>query len=262
MELPTLDDIDKELAQRSLSEYIRQAWHIVEPGNRYVPGWHIDAICEHLEAATRGEIRNLIINIPPRHMKSLITCVFWPTWLWTSRPETRWLFSSYGENLSIRDSIKCRRIIQSNWYQKNWGDTFQLTGDQNSKTRFENDKTGYRLATGVGGLGTGDGGDFLVCLPAEQVITTRQGDLPIGEIVEQKISVEVLTYNHEKGCTEWQPIERYERNEGRALVEIDVGDQVIRCTEDHPVYVEGKGYVKAIDLVEGDVVLYCPNPMV
>ncbi len=162
MELPTLDDIDKELAQRSLSEYIRQAWHIVEPGNRYIHGWHIDAICEHLEAATRGEIRNLIINIPPRHMKSLITCVFWPTWLWTSKPETRWLFSSYGESLSIRDSLKCRRVIQSNWYQQRWGDVFKLTGDQNSKIRFENDKTGYRLATGVGGLGTGDGGDFII----------------------------------------------------------------------------------------------------
>lgn len=161
MELPTLDDIDKELAKRSLVEYIRQAWHIVEPGTPYVHGWHIDAICEHLEAVTRGEIRNLIINIPPRHMKSLITCVFWPTWVWTFRPETRWLFSSYGENLAIRDSLKCRRIILHPWYQKNFGDVFKLTGDQNQKTRFENDKTGHRLATGVGGLGTGEGGDFI-----------------------------------------------------------------------------------------------------
>lgn len=162
MELPNLHDVDKAIAECSLSEYIKQAWHIVEPGNKFIDGWHLRAISEHLEAATRGEIRNLIINIPPRHMKSLICCVFWPTWVWTTKPETRWLFSSYGESLSIRDSLKCRRVIQSNWYQRNWGDVFKLTGDQNSKIRFENDKTGYRMATGVGGLGTGDGGDFVI----------------------------------------------------------------------------------------------------
>ncbi|MEO8683011.1 MAG: hypothetical protein ABI665_28455, partial [Vicinamibacterales bacterium] len=61
----------------TLSEYVRQAWHVVEPATPFVPGWHLDAICEHLEAVSRGEIRNLLINIPPRHAKSLIVSVFW-----------------------------------------------------------------------------------------------------------------------------------------------------------------------------------------
>jgi hypothetical protein len=168
MELPTLNEINAELARKSLAEYIRQAWHVVEPSNVYIHGWHIDAIADHLEAATRGEIRNLIINIPPRHAKSLLCCVFWPTWVWATRPETRWLFSSYGENLAIRDSLKCRRIVQSAWYQRNFGDMFTLTGDQNQKTRFDNDKTGYRIATSVGGLGTGEGGDFIVVDDAQK----------------------------------------------------------------------------------------------
>lgn len=162
MVLPTIDEIDRELAKKSLVEYIKQAWHIVEPANKYIHGWHIDAIADHLEAATRGEIRNLIINIPPRHAKSLLCCVFWQTWVWTTKPVTRWLYSSYGENLAIRDSLKCRRIIQSPWYQTNFGEVFALTGDQNQKTRFDNDKTGYRIATSVGGMGTGEGGDFIV----------------------------------------------------------------------------------------------------
>jgi predicted phage terminase large subunit-like protein len=168
MNLPTLDEIDRELARKSLAEYIRQAWHVVEPSNKYIHGWHIDAISEHLEAATRGEIRNLIINIPPRHAKSLLCCVFWPTWVWATQPATRWLFSSYGENLAIRDSLKCRRVIQSPWYQRNFGDAFRLTGDQNQKTRFDNDKTGYRIATSVGGLGTGEGGDYIVVDDAQK----------------------------------------------------------------------------------------------
>lgn len=160
--LPSLHEIDKALAERSLVEYAKQAWQVVEPGTTYVHGWHIEAICEHLEAVTRGEILNLIINIPPRYMKSLLTSVFWPTWEWTFQPASRWLFMSYADQLAIRDSLKCRRIIQSGWYQRNWGHVFTLTGDQNQKTRFENNHTGFRVAAGVGGLGTGEGGNRIV----------------------------------------------------------------------------------------------------
>lgn len=146
----------------SLPEFIRQAWHVVEPATPYVHGWHLDAISDHLEAISAGHIRNLIINIPPRYMKSLSVCVFWPCWEWTDRPELRWLFSSYSDRLAIRDSLKCRRLIDSPWYQARWGDVFHFAGDQNEKTRFENNKTGYRLATGVGGAATGEGGDRIV----------------------------------------------------------------------------------------------------
>lgn len=162
LQLPELIEIDRELCKRSLVEYGRLAWPIIEPGQPYVHGWHIDAIAEHLQAVTDGQIRNLIINIPPRHMKSLLVAVLWFTWVWTFRPESRWLFASYGENLSIRDSLKCRRIIQHPWYQSRFGEVFQMAGDQNQKTRFENNKTGYRLATGVGGMATGEGGDYIV----------------------------------------------------------------------------------------------------
>jgi len=135
----------------------------VEPSTPFVPGWHIDAIVEHLEAVTRGQIRNLLINVPPRHMKSLLVSVFWPAWEWTRWPERRWLYSSYGAQLSIRDSVQCRRLIESPWYQARWGDRFALTSDQNTKGRFDNDRSGYRLSTSVGGAVTGEGGDRIVC---------------------------------------------------------------------------------------------------
>jgi predicted phage terminase large subunit-like protein len=162
MKLPSLEQIDAELARRSLSEFIKQAWHVVEPATPYVHGWHIDAICEHLEAVSRGQIRNLLINMPPRHAKSLIVSVFWPCWEWLHWPEHRWLFSSYAQVLSTRDSLKCRRLIQSPWYRKHYGHIYQLSGDQNQKTRFENNQQGYRIATSVGGSGTGEGGDRIV----------------------------------------------------------------------------------------------------
>lgn len=152
----------RELATRKLSEFVKQGWHVVEPATRYVHGWHIDAICEHLEAVTHGDIRDLIINVPPGYMKSLLTSVFWPAWVWTFRPSERWLCMSYADTLAIRDSLKCRRVIQSAWYQSNWGDVYQLASDQDAKSRFENNKAGFRLAAGVGGGATGQHGNIIV----------------------------------------------------------------------------------------------------
>src|SRR6266849_5438596 len=157
------DELDAELASRSLREFVMQAWLIVEPSTPFVPSWHIDAIIEHLEAVTYGQIRNLLINVPPRHMKSLLVSVFWPAWEWIRCPERRWLYSSYGAQLSIRDSIKCRRLIESPWYRQRWADCFALTSDQNTKGRFDNNRSGYRLSTSVGGAATGEGGDRIVC---------------------------------------------------------------------------------------------------
>src|SRR5713226_7347084 len=71
--------------------------------------------------------------------------------------------SSASATYSIRDSVKCRRLIESPWYQRLWGDRFALTSDQNTKGRFDNNKSGYRLSTSVGGAATGEGGDRIVC---------------------------------------------------------------------------------------------------
>ena len=86
----------------------------------------------------------------------------WPMWEWLVRPEEKFLCASYSGVLSIRDNLKARRLVQSPWYRERWGHMFMLAGDQNAKQRFENDKTGYRLATSVGGTATGEGGSRLV----------------------------------------------------------------------------------------------------
>lgn len=181
-------EIDRELARRSLKEFVRQAWPVVEPSTDFVAGWHIDAIIEHLEAVTRCQIRNLLINVPPRHMKSLLVSVFWPAWEWIRFPERRWLYSSYAASLSIRDSVKCRRLIESPWYQRLFGNVFSLTSDQNTKGRFDNNRSGYRLSTSVGGAVTGEGGDRIVCDDAHNVQeaesdSVRKGTLDWWDLV-------------------------------------------------------------------------------
>lgn len=154
--------LDKSLAEDSLSEYIRQAWHVVEPATPYLHNWHIDLISEYLEAVTAGQITRLLVNIPPRYMKSLSVSVGWPTWSWIKNPSSRWIFASYSASLSKKHSMDRRTIIQSPWYQDNWGKTYQFSEDQNEKVAYQNTRMGHMVATSIGGTATGKGGNYIV----------------------------------------------------------------------------------------------------
>lgn len=163
MNLPYLTNedwlsLERELCKRSLAAFIRRAWKVLEPGQPYIHGKHIDAIAEHLEAVTNGQITRLLINIPPGTMKSMCTGVFWPAWEWgpCGRPSTRFIGASHAADLATRDNVKMRRLVQSDWYQALW--PMPLVGDNNQKTQFENDKTGWRQACAVGSM-TGRRGD-------------------------------------------------------------------------------------------------------
>ncbi|HEY8723435.1 MAG TPA: phage terminase large subunit [Gaiellaceae bacterium] len=153
---------EAERLKGSLRDFTVAAWPVLEPATAFKPNWHIDAVVDHLEACARREIRKLIINIPPRHMKSLNVSVLWPVWWWTFDPTVRFLTASYGEKLATRDALKSRRLIQSAWFRARYADVFSLTSDQNQKARYENNMTGYRLGTSVGGTGTGEGGDVIL----------------------------------------------------------------------------------------------------
>ena len=181
--------VDRLLAENSLAHYVKQAWKVVEPKRELKWNWHMDVICQHLEAVTntfimKGDVSEehnadlsippvnyLWINVPPRHTKSLLVSVFWPTWEWGPKnlPQLKYIFGSYSQDLSTRDSLRRRRIIQSRWYQNNWGERFHFVNDQNAKTRFENNHTGYCIATSTGGIGTGEGGDRIVVDDAHNV---------------------------------------------------------------------------------------------
>ena len=163
-------DISRAECEESLAEFIRQAWHVIEPGAPYIHGWHIDFICEHLEAISDGvEIgdkpyNRLLINVPPGTMKSLITNVFWPAWEWGPRnmPWLRIVCAAHKlENLSARDSRRMRELVTSEWYRARWGDRVSLARDQNEKLNFQNEAKGFRIATAITSL-TGIRGDRVI----------------------------------------------------------------------------------------------------
>lgn len=154
-------DVDREVAKRSLAAFARMAWHVLEPSTPLRWGWALDAICAHLEAVTDGRISRLLMNVPPGTMKSLLTGVIWPAWEWgpKGKPGMRFLGTAHKQDLAIRDAMKCRRLIASDWYQERW--PIALVSDQNAKSKFENAATGFREAMAFTSM-TGSRGDRIV----------------------------------------------------------------------------------------------------
>lgn len=144
-------------ACRTLAGFVREAWPVLHPGTPYIHGWHIDAICAHLEAITDGRINRLLINVPPGTMKSLLVSVFWPAWEWTFRPELQYLTTSYSEAYVKRDSRRMRDLVSSEWYQALW----PLSLPRTAEISFENSRRGFREGKPFASL-TGGRGDRVI----------------------------------------------------------------------------------------------------
>lgn len=156
------DEAIRLSCEDSLYNFVRHAWHQVEGDNEYSENWHIRAICDHLEACIEGKIKFLNINIPPRCMKSLICNIFFPAWIWIKRPSAKIFCLSGSHKLAVRDSVKCRSLMQSSWFQNLWGDVFAFNRDVNTKERYSNNKGGEKLVKSILGSSIGEGGHFLI----------------------------------------------------------------------------------------------------
>lgn len=159
---------DRAACAESLTEFIKRSWAIVEPSAPYYHNWHVDFIAAHLEAMARGEevdgepYNRLLINVPPGMMKSLLVNVFFPAWIWGPQDQAsiRFLAASHSQELAIRDGLRLRRLIESDWYQTRWPHV-KLTKDQANKLKFENTATGFRQAVAAGSI-TGVRADYVL----------------------------------------------------------------------------------------------------
>jgi predicted phage terminase large subunit-like protein len=149
--------------------YVERAWREIDP-KPFIPNWHVDAICDHLQALYERKIKRLIINVPPGTAKSMLCSVLWPSWVWTKDPSWQLLGASYEVGLATRDAVKARDLMRGEWYTR-WfrgpespftGEPWDFQADQDLKTHYKNTQLGTRQALGVGGKGTGYRGHALL----------------------------------------------------------------------------------------------------
>jgi hypothetical protein len=151
-----------ESLANDLPGFAKEAWHVLHPGRQLVWSWHYDLICEHLVLVKQRKLRRLIINVPPRTLKSTLINIMFPVWTWLTEPDHNFLMASYTLNLSTEHS-ECRRtLLESQWFLKFWGDRFQLSADRNRVEQFKNNCGGQMIASSVGGTVMGRGCDTAI----------------------------------------------------------------------------------------------------
>lgn len=152
---------EKEACEESLYCFIQKSWSAVEPID-FRDGWHIQAIAEHLEALYYKDIVDLIINQPFRTGKSIVCSVLFPAWALMKDPKQSFLYTSYSHRFAERDSRKCLKLVQSDWYQRKWGQSVIIPPRYANAQKFETAAGGYRMISSVGGSSTGGGANFSV----------------------------------------------------------------------------------------------------
>jgi predicted phage terminase large subunit-like protein len=148
------------LLRQDFTSFILRCFAQLNPQTQFLMNWHIAVIAATLEACRRGEIRRLIINLPPRHLKSICASVAFPAWLLGHNPAAQIMCVSYAQDLSDKLARDCRTIMNAKWYQKLFGT--RPASRKPALQEFETRQHGYRLATSVGGVLTGRGADFII----------------------------------------------------------------------------------------------------
>lgn len=212
---------EREVYENSLLAFFKRAWREIDPAELDV-NWHHEVIIEHLEAVTYGEIRNLIINIPPRHTKTLLVNVIFPAWTWArgenmplSGPHVKFLSVSYGAILAEEIALKMRRLVMGDWYQSTWGDRVQILEDQKSRANLGNTAGGERLSNSIEGGILGRGGDIQIIddpqtrkgadSPAERAASLQGMSDLMTRFTDPRITAKILIMQrlHMQDATDW-----------------------------------------------------------
>ncbi len=151
----------EKFAHDNLKSFVIKSFQTLNPNIKFVDNWHVDLIINYLKAASSGSIKRLIINIPPRSLKSTIISVAWPAWLLGIEPTKRIIVASYSQALSIKHSEECRLIMRTDWYKEQFPEA-RIRRGSNGKHKFITTKNGFRFATSIDGTLTGEGADILI----------------------------------------------------------------------------------------------------
>lgn len=158
---PLLFKARDEVLRQHFSHFIAKCFTTIDPSTTYLSNWHIDAVAEYLEATRKSDITRLLINMPPRALKSVCVSVAWPAWLLGHDPSIRIMAASYSQQLALRHALDTRLILGTPWFSRLFPQ-LTLAQGQNEKHKFVTTQRGFRFATSVGGTATGEGGDVLI----------------------------------------------------------------------------------------------------
>lgn len=161
MHLSNKEKLLNTILKRDFRSFLHKSFNTISGGKTFIPNWHIEMLAEKLRAVEEGKIKRLIINIPPRSLKSITVSVAWPAWLLGQNPNKRIIAVSYSQKLSDKHSLDTKDIITSPWYKKLFPDT-KLHASQQQKSKFVTTKHGFRLSTSINGTLTGEGGDIII----------------------------------------------------------------------------------------------------
>lgn len=156
-----LNEALDKVVSNSFKSFLIKVFQTVSPGVNFLDNWHLELIINYLKAVEEGEIKRLIINVPPRSLKSTIVSVAWPAWILGQHPDKRIIAASYSQALSLKHSQECRLVMSSTWYKKMFPETILRQG-ANKQAKFLTTKQGFRFATSVNGTLTGEGADILI----------------------------------------------------------------------------------------------------
>ena len=150
----------REAMRTKFSEFFVRGFQTIDPGAKYKHNWHIDCVCEHAQAVYEKQIPKLIVNIPPRFLKSSMISVAWPAWILGLEPSQRIIAASGVASLATRFSDDTRKILNSEWYKALFPRT-NIRPGQNEKRKFETTMHGHRFSSSVGSKNiTGEGGNY------------------------------------------------------------------------------------------------------
>jgi predicted phage terminase large subunit-like protein len=165
------------LLRNNLPAFTQRCFQSVVPGQEFLPNWHIEAIAHQLERCRRGEIRRLIVTLPPRNLKSICASVAFPALALGHDPTLRIVCASYSQDLTAKHARDCRAVLESAWYRALFPGT-RIDPRKNTEAEFETTSRGYRLGTSVGGTLTGRGGNVIIIddplKPAEAMSETKR----------------------------------------------------------------------------------------
>jgi phage terminase large subunit-like protein len=237
--------------EKDLMAFVEAFWPVVEPATPLIKGWVLETMCDVLMAAADGHLHRICINVPPGSMKSTMLNVFYPAWLWgaQNRPHLRFISASYSTMIPERDNARLLRVIQSDLFRQFWGDRVQVVRE--GVGLVETSATGWKRVVSTGGGTTGHRGDYVLCLERSARILTNQGEMAVGDIVDERR--EVLVAGWSGNGVRWQKIECYEVNPPGAMVRLNYANRSLTCTGDHPIWVESNGFVPAESVRPGDI---------